>query len=237
MIGKVLKQRKQEIVMMLVISMAVYAFGMFLLVFILKIDKGTTTFEIATLMEAMVSVMFLIVFGAFSFSGQYNTAVGMGATRKAFIPAYYAVNLLFVGIQYGVVVLSHILESAAIRQFYSGYEKEAGIETVLFSKYVIPVLLLFAAVQLVLGGFLLKFGRKAFWVIWALWMALCIFPARLSDLIENDPEGAFAKALYGITGFFTSLGGVCNMLLLLVLAAAGLLLVWCMLKKQQVTDV
>ena len=105
MVIKVLKQRISEIWVLLGLSVFAYILGTILFVIIMAVDKEATTFEIATLIEAIAATMVLIITGSFSFSSDYNMAVGMGAVRKSYIPSYYLVNLIFIFAEYGIIVV------------------------------------------------------------------------------------------------------------------------------------
>lgn len=237
MVIKVLKQRISEIWVLLGLSVFAYILGTILFVIIMAVDKEATTFEIATLIEAIAATMVLIITGSFSFSSDYNMAVGMGAVRKSYIPSYYLVNLIFIFAEYGIIVVSHFIESAQINMFYSSYEKEAGIEKILFTEYTIPVLLLLGAMQLVAGCCILKFGKKAFWVMWAAWMVLCIVPGRICDILEKNPHGKVANMINSIGGFFQSVSMPVVNVVIMFITVACLTAAWLMVRRQQVTEV
>lgn len=237
MILKVLKQRISEMWVLLGVSAFAYILGTILFVVIMGIDKESTTFEIATLIEAIAATMVLIITGSFTFSSNYNMAVGMGAVRKSYIPSYYLVNLIFIFAEYGLVVVSHFIESAQINMLYPSYEKEAGIENVLFTEYTIPVLLLLGAIQLVAGCCMLKFGKKAFWVMWVMWMALCIVPGRIGDIVENNPQGEVANVINSIGRFFQSVSMPVINVVIVLITVGCLAITWLMARRQQVTEV
>lgn len=236
MLLKIVKQRFSDIIALWALSVFGYIFGTILFVILMGIDTESTTLEIATIMETIVAIVFLVLIGIFQFPSQFNMAVGMGASRKAFVPCYYVVNIFIASVQYGIIVVSHYIESAQIQWMYPMQEKEAGIEQFLFLDSVIPVILLLAAIQLVAGCCVLKFGKKAYWIIWAAWMVLCIVPGKLGDIVEKNPEGTLAEVIHTIGVFFQSISAFGLNLLLLVMTAVCLVFSWLLARRQQVTN-
>lgn len=233
---KVFKQRISELWLLLGLSAFVYVFGTIIFMVIMHFDKESTTFEIATLMEAIFATMIVALTGCFTFASNYNMAVGMGAVRKSYIPSYYLVNLIFVVIEYGVVVITHFIESAQINYLYPTVEKEAGVERFLFSQYTIPVLLLLSVIPLLAGCCILKFGKKAFWVLWVVYMSLCILPGRIEEALENNPNGKVANVINAVTEFFESVSVSSVNVAILLLTVGGLAVIWLMARKQRVTE-
>lgn len=236
MLLKILKQRFSEILTLLGMSVFGYIFGEILLVVIMRIDQESTTFEIATMMVAIIALVSMIIMGIFQFPSQFNMAVGMGVVRKVFVPCYYLSNVLIAAVQYGMIVAAHYLENMWIQKLYPNLEKEAGIEQILFTNYTIPVILMLAAIQIMAGCCILKFGKKAFWILWAVWMLLCIAPARISDVVENNPEGNLAVAIHGIGSFFQSVSVSSMNVVILMVTVVCLVSSWLLARRQQVTN-
>ena len=107
----------------------------------------------------------------------------------------------------------------------------------MFTEYTIPVLLLLGAMQLVAGCCILKFGKKAFWVMWAAWMVLCIVPGRICDILEKNPHGKVANMINSIGGFFQSVSMPVVNVVIMFITVACLTAAWLMARRQQVTEV
>lgn len=236
MLIKVLKARIKEMKMYLIMDAVVWIIGIVLLALVLKTDDEPTSFEIGTLLIVMVTALFTVFTGAFSFKEEFNKAVGMGVARRQFVPAYFATSIIFICIQYGIACLSHIFEVWEINTFWSSYEKETGVEAFMYSKYVIIIIVAAALIQLLGGSCMLKFGKKAYFVLAMGWMIFCLAQGQIGKAIERNDNGVVSRIINNICDFIVKYADSWMIVIgvTFMLICAGL--TYLIIRKQQVTD-
>lgn len=191
-----------------------------------------TTFAIGTTILVMITVFFFLFMGVFGYGIEFNLAIGMGVTRKKFIPAYFASTLLMLVAESLFIYAAYFLERWEINTFYSQWPYEKGIEYLIFSRYMILGLFLVAAAQIFFGAIAMKFGKKAFWILWILMMTFSILPSR----IEKAADGSFLDNLGKVlVHFFSSLNQVTGSLLMFGLIVILLGVAYLLQRKQAYT--
>lgn len=233
MIQKQIKRRKKEALVFLLIMLGVYAVSLTAALIIGKKSEEKEMFMIATLIAAAVGVGIPLFGDMFTFLLEFNIAVSMGQTRKSFVWCYELVSVLeFLA----VIVISRALaeaEQMVYRMAMPDVEFIVKTDVIFQIKIIIPVILGLTAVQMFIQAMLLRFGLKAFWTMWLVWMALSLSPSALSrnqalsNKIYNTAKPLLITAA-GFTAAFWILAGV---------IAAGILMgaAWGFLRKQQVT--
>lgn len=236
MLIKVFRARIKELKMFLIMDAIVWAVGIGLLALVLTTDDEPTSFEIGTLLITMVTVLFTVFLGAVGFKEEFNKAVGMGVARRQFVPAYFATSIIFICIQYGIACLSHIFEVWEINTFWSSYEKETGVEAFMFSKYVIIIIVAAALIQLLGGSCMLRFGKKAYFVLAMGWMIFCLAPGQIGKAIERNNDGIVSRMINSVGDFVDRYADSWMIVLgvTFMLICAGL--TYLIIRKQQVTD-
>jgi hypothetical protein len=235
MIIKLCKQRKSEIKLMLVIAVVVFILGTILLAIVMKTDNEPTTFEIGTALVSMLLAFYVLIIGALSYGQEFNMAIQMGVTRKQFTPAYFITSLIFVSVNVLVIYGFHFIENFEIATFYASYEKDTGIEQFLLSWNIIPLILLLAALPQFIGCLTMKFGKKAFWVIWALWMIGCMLPSRIINAMKKGNDSILAKLGNGIAYVASHITPVGGFVSIIVLTVIIIILTYLLSRKQAVT--
>ncbi|MDO5403096.1 MAG: hypothetical protein Q4F11_06610 [Eubacteriales bacterium] len=235
MLIKVFRARINELKYFLIIDALVLIIGVIILTLVLKTDDEPTSFEVGTMLIIMSTVLFTILIGAFGFREEFNKAVGMGVTRRQFVPAYFVTTIIFICIQYAAACLSHFFEMWEIKTFWSSYTKEAGVETVMFSRYVFIIIVAAALIQLFAGSCMLRFGNKAYYVMAVVWAALCMLPAQLIKVVKKDGDGLAGRLFDSVCDFAVKYADswlLVIAVLFMALCAAGTYLI---IRKQQVT--
>jgi hypothetical protein len=180
---------------------------------------------------AMAALVFMHFFGIiFSFVGEFNMAISMGATRRAYVGSYALFNMAeLAGLELLLFVLGKI-ESALMRVIYPQREVILDLTQYFQWKYLLAVIVGMTIVELFLGAVTLRFGMKAFWAIWAIWMFVTLVPAKL---IENE---ALAAKMHQF-GMQIGFGNIVQYLVVVGVIAAVIMAVlgWNFLKKQSVT--
>ncbi len=224
------KTRKMEVLQFLVAAFGGYVFGIIVMMIIRAniVEKECVTLG---MLIGMIILVFMHFFGiTFSFVGEFNMALSMGATRKSFVGSYALFNMVeLAGLELLLFVLGKI-ELALISVIYPQCEIILDVTQYFQWKYLLAVIVGMTVVELFLGAVILRFGMKAFWVVWAIWMFLTLVPVKLS---ENEVMAAKMHQL----GEQIGLENIVQYLFAAGVVAAVIMAVlgWNFLKKQRVT--
>lgn len=224
------KTRKMEVLQFLVAAFGGYVFGIIVMMIIRanSVEKECVTLG---MLIGMIILVFMHFFGiTFSFVGEFNMALSMGATRKSFVGSYALFNMVeLAGLELLLFVLGKI-ELALISVIYPQCEIILDVTQYFQWKYLLAVIVGMTVVELFLGAVILRFGMKAFWVVWAIWMFLTLVPVKLS---ENEVMAAKMHQL----GEQIGLENIVQYLFAAGVVAAVIMAVlgWNFLKKQRVT--
>ena len=224
------KTRKMEVLQFLVAAFGGYVFGIIVMMIIRAniVEKECVTLG---MLIGMIILVFMHFFGiTFSFVGEFNMALSMGATRKSFVGSYALFNMVeLAGLELLLFVLGKI-ELALISVIYPQCEIILDVTQYFQWKYLLEVIVGMTVVELFLGAVILRFGMKAFWVVWAIWMFLTLVPVKLS---ENEVMAAKMHQL----GEQIGLENIVQYLFAAGVVAAVIMAVlgWNLLKKQRVT--
>lgn len=219
-----------EVLQFLVAAFGGYVFG---IIVMMIIRANTVEKECVTLgmLIGMIILVFMHFFGiTFSFVGEFNMALSMGATRKSFVGSYALFNMVeLAGLELLLFVLGKI-ELALISVIYPQCEIILDVTQYFQWKYLLAVIVGMTVVELFLGAVILRFGMKAFWVVWAIWMFLTLVLVKLS---ENEVMAAKMHQL----GEQIGLENIVQYLFAAGVVAAVIMAVlgWNLLKKQRVT--
>lgn len=235
-IKEILLVNRKEFSQCAIAAAVVGTMGVVILFFVMLILKPDTYIYLGSCF-AFFSVLLLYLFvGIFGYTADFNLAVSMGVTRRKFVLGYLVQSLLSFIMMSGIVLLFYVLESSLYHRVF----KEAVLDMDnpakgMTLKVVLCVMAAAPVLRLVMGAFIMKFQKVGFWVLWAVWMALCLFGSRLSKIIENE-NSFLHKTLTGLlaavkglpqAGLFVLGAGV----LVLILCAA-----WLLARRQSVTN-
>ncbi len=225
------KTRKMEVLQFLAVAFGSYVFGIIVMMIIRANTMEENECVTLGMLIAMIVLVFIHFFGiTFSFVGEFNMALSMGATRKSFVGSYALFNMAeLAGLELLLFVLGKI-ELALISVIYPQCEIILDVTQYFQWKYLLAVIVGMTVVELFLGAVILRFGMKAFWVVWAIWMFLTLVPAKLS---ENEVMAAKMHQL----GEQIGLENIVQYLFAAGVVAAVIMAVlgWNFLKKQRVT--
>lgn len=185
---------------------------------------------------ATIGLVIWVLIATIQFQFDFNMAVSMGTTRMRFIMSYFIV--IFIGNLISVALAAIISKLEEI-WFLSQFPKYVGAENIYVFPYIIkygvPAALLLTLLGGFLGALMLKFGKKAGWVLWCLWMFLCLGMPRVFDAAKDSPKSIAGMFGNAILNFFRSITESGLIIGGIVLAAVCLYGTYGILKKQQVT--
>lgn len=130
-----------------------------------------------------------------------NWAISMGRTRKSYLAAHYLVNILYSLVMGLGCWLLIQLEKLLLGWRYSGLPMEFDLS----ETFTLPVMALIAVAGVVvasfLGALISRFGKKAFWPLWAVWMFTFLVLPRMTDGMESGkPDTLLGMMGVGVFG-------------------------------------
>lgn len=210
--------------------------GVLLMQLILNFDNDVKKYLTAGGGMAVIGLALWIIVVTLQFQYDFNMAITMGNTRSQFIIAYFVI--LFAENMIGILIAGIIcgLEQSIYPLIYPMFEEKENLLLLPYIiKYGVPGAILFTALGGFFGTLILRFGKRAAWSLWVIWMCITLGLPRAFDLAEEAPAsllGMIGKGLRRIISSGTKVG---------VMTAVAVITLLCMvftvkiLKKQQVT--
>lgn len=234
MLIKTMKLRLDELAMYVAIILGSFVFGSILLALITYFESGSpdyTVFRLGTIMACVVFGFLSIMMGMFGMSGYFNWHVGLSRTRKSFfvcdMVTEFCWNLIGLAIIWGL----SFLEGGILKVFYSLYSEGEEIPWEPWIGLTVPVFALFLIViREFMGSILLRFGNKGFWVIWALWMFICLAPNKIAGNIH----GAIGEMIRKTTAWIANMSVAGWVITGSALVILMMTVSWMIIRKQAV---
>lgn len=224
----------------LIITGLVYLAGIILnLIVVYGIIGGlhdTSIFPTASLLSLLTTALIWIVVGPFTLRKYFTLAISMSTTRKNYILMELFQTVLCSLILYAVFFLLYQLENGIlIPLFYSDFPRETDLSffTALFGSVSSGIFWALAftgtalGIRLLLGSLFLRFGQIIYWILWGIWMCVCLFFSTLDSKTAASMEQAVYHAGSLLNGHFIPL--------LFCGAGLGISCIGiCLLKRQEV---
>lgn len=150
------KTRKMEVLQFLAVAFGSYVFGIIVMMIIRANTMEENECVTLGMLIAMAALVFMHFFGIiFSFVGEFNMAISMGATRRAYVGSYALFNMAeLAGLELLLFVLGKI-ESALMRVIYPQCEVILDLTQYFQWKYLLAVIVGMTIVELFLGAVIL----------------------------------------------------------------------------------
>ena len=224
MIKKIFILEKDSILFSQAMGLGAFIFGVILMTAIARID-AEEVFQLGTLMAVLIGGLVSVGFGIFSYIQGFNQAVSMGRTRRSFVLSYMvfgAVQQILICV---AIFLYYQIETAMLHVLYPDLAIDNSFAQALDVRWAVLFVAAAAMAYSFFGALLLKYGKKAFWVIWAFWMAGCILPGRIVEAVkEESPSvlGVVGRWIGGTAGSLTITQWLCvGIVLCIVLGIWG----------------
>lgn len=192
MIKKQFSIQWRDWILMLAFEAGAFLFGFILFSVIMRFSDESTYFAMGTVMGAMMALIFSVVQSLSGMQIYFNVEISMGMTRKQFLVSYlmtcFCANILNMVLLVGL----NALENTLLRTIYAGLTEEINFLPYLI-RWAFPAAVLLAVYGGFCGTLLLRFGRKAFWIMWVLWMFGCLGIPKISDAVTENPESVYGK--------------------------------------------
>lgn len=224
------KVRKTELLQFLGITAVGYLIGLIVVFIVMNVAKENTCATAGTMLAVIVFALMHLWGISFSFMGDFNMAVSMGVTRKSFAAGYALFNLLEIAVLELEIVVFGVLEKFLLKTAFPQAAVEADMTNFFTWNYLSGVLVVFTAVEMFFGAVILRYGMKVLWILWAVWMIICLVPMNIAK--NEKLSGELAKLGLFLGGKFTPQGIVALVIALTIVVAA---ITWNILRKQRVT--
>ena len=213
------KVRKTELLQFLGITAVGYLIGLIVVFIVMNVAKENTCATAGT----------MLAFIAFAL-GDFNMAISLGATRKSFVSGYVLFNLLEIAVLELEIVVFGVVEKLLLENAFPQAVMEIDLTNFFTWNYLSGVLVVFTAVEMFFGAVILRYGMKVLWILWAVWMIICLVPMNIAK--NEKLSGELAKLGLFLGGKFTPQGIVALVIALTIVVAA---ITWNILRKQRVT--
>lgn len=231
MIKKVIKIEKESITTLAAALGISYLLG--IVIGCVQAKLGSSDYiPVGTGMALAVSLVFQAALTLSVFSRNFNLAVSMGRTRGEIIGGYWCLAMaellaifLSCWILYGIeCLLAGILFPArAVMEVF---------HVVLLPNILLPILAGIWCLEFFVGAVTMKYGAKAWWTVWAVWMASCL---GIPNLVGWGMKKMLPSGLLAAGRLFAEGGPALWIACGAAVMAALVIAAWRMLKKQQVT--
>lgn len=157
----------------------------------------------------------------------------MGCTRSRFFVSFYIVNFIFNLIGVCLLTVISLADQALCSVMYPDCMNEIEL-----TPYLLRWGILAAAVIPMISGFLgallMRYGKRAGWILWALWMFGCIGLPRITEAVSEAPDSVFGKIGSVLINLIRMVPGNMWICIVGVVSLLGLGGAWILLRKQQV---
>ncbi len=184
-------------------------------------------FSLGTVFAAIMLVMFGVIFALYYFSCGYEQALTMSCTRRRFLfGMFVTVCLQLLCLVGGIVVLT-LLDRGLYLLLFRGMPIDGPDllrpEALRWAWVILPAVLVLACTGLFLGACIQRWGRRALWLLWAAYMAVCLFGDTFTRLAEGaGRDTLLGRALGAVVDVLAFIpGGPARVLLALALLTAA----------------
>ena len=223
------KVRKTELLQFLGITAVGYLIGLIVVFIVMNVAKRITCATAGTMLRS-IAFAFMHYLGLLFFMGDFNMAISLGATRKSFVSGYVLFNLLEIAVLELEIVVFGVVEKLLLENAFPQAVMEIDLTNFFTWNYLSGVLVVFTAVEMFFGAVILRYGMKVLWILWAVWMIICLVPMNIAK--NEKLSGELAKLGLFLGGKFTPQGIVALVIALTIVVAA---ITWNILRKQRVT--
>lgn len=191
-------------------------------------------FALGTVIAGICAVIFFWVLPMVQMPICFNMQIAMGSTRKQFILSWLVVVITEALVAFAVVTGICYGENILFEVLYSGIPSEINFLPYLL-RYGVPAAVVLPILGSFCGVLIMRFGRTAFWVLWALWMFLWLGLPNLSEAVKEAPNSLYGRIGRWLGGFFLAIPVGIWMFLVIAATVAASIGIYGMLRKQQVT--
>ncbi len=212
-------------------------FGIIIVLIVMAVDgTGEDYGQIGTMLVQMFGMILLFFGGIFSVQSDFNLAVSMGKTRKYYVPSKYLMLVCETAVILIIMFVISRIEDILYPAIYPGAVCDLNVGGIFgYPGILAGVLFGLPMIVLLFGALLMRFAAKFFWVIWVLWMFLCMGVPRIASAASENPDTIPGKIGRTVIEFFSGFTSLKLLGLAAVVIAAGLAITFALFRKQRVT--
>lgn len=182
-------------IMMVIVSVVMIAGGV-IDYFLYSGNTSETVVEIGIIMAIASYVLYELIFEGIGLGQIFNNSLAMGVTRKRLFPSYVILCIMKNTLGLLIIIVLGAAERFYCRRAFPDNVKE-DVYMILFTGrglfITISLMFLVSIIAVFVGALILRFGKKAFWPLWAVWMMAYLLPGKLGKMI--DPDGEISNML------------------------------------------
>lgn len=218
-------------------ELVMWLIGMVFMLVMQQSDQEDTYVLLGTVFAIIGSAgvaTFIMVYGL---GINFNTQISLGNRRTPFLISYYIAWVAGFFVYFGILLLVSQGEHAVYASIWTGaaMEEEFDLTRVLL-QLGIPVCFVLPALGTFCGVLLLRYKRKAFWVLWVLWMLGVFGIPNLMDAADNAVQSTAGKLGLVLRSVAQFIFGREFPALAVVAAILLLTASWLLLRHQQVEN-
>lgn len=226
-----LKLHKGNFLVILLGELGGFLLGFLMVNLIMRLDEEPGDwFCLGALMALLVGVMCVLLMGGLGYSNEFQLALAMGRTRKAFMGAYALRLLLQILLGYIVVLAFYGLELAVNPLLYPGYENEVAFSFLTNWKILLPCGLGILILAMFIGAVYGRYGKKGWWAFYFIWLFCCFVLPRLFN--DELGDSLLDRTALGVQAVFAAVP-LTAWLILAILLMAGMAVTTVTLGKRQ----
>ena len=167
-------KRKEIAIMMIAVAIAIIG-GVVVFDFFVSMGDGETV-QLGMVMALSAYVIFDIICEGITFGKHFTLCLQMGVTRKNFLSSYVVFKVIKNMLALSIIAILGAVERVVSKNLVSKLLRVRFVDNYsqVFSGRALVVTIslavLLAFLTVFVGAALLRFGRIAFWVLWAFWM-------------------------------------------------------------------
>ena len=136
-------------------------------------STSETVVEVGIIMAIASYVLYELIFEGIGLGQIFNNSLAMGVTRKRLFPSYVILCIMKNTIGLLIIIVLGAAERFYCRRAFPDNVKE-DVYMILFTGrglfITISLMFLVSIIAVFVGALILRFGKKAFWPLWAVWM-------------------------------------------------------------------
>lgn len=193
-----------------------YLFGMALTSVLMTTVVDDNSYAPLSLLFAQMGALFALFGVAERFNNGFDLAVKMGETRRGYLWSAFAVTTLEIMAALGIFWLLRLVEKAFQGLVFPGTTLELDPLIWLEDwRLTLGIAVLVIGLAALFGAMLHKYGRKAYWIFWILWMVIFVGGPQVIDAVQegnNSIVGHIGRFLVGLFGGGFGIEGFCLLL-------------------------
>lgn len=227
-ICNVWKTNKKELLVMLIVLSAGGISGMITSQIAIRVDAQMPFMALGAVIALFMWGLINFILGLFGYQNTFDLMVSMGCRRKDYILSQTISVYINMLLEFGMIGLIYMAERLVHRLVYTTYEIEDFTAYILNPKMLVMLFLLIPATRLLMGALILKYKKKAFWIIWAIWMFGSYGSGRIIHYLVEHPQNWVMVCITALRN--TSVG---TQLVLTLLLTVGMLIGTYLLTRKQ----